>query len=154
MHNPRANMYSLPTLTKQLNPSDKNASPAATPQQQQHRSLDRNITVRFELNEFDTVAQVYPELTTIEDVLEDVASKFQLLPKYVTIKQKFGVKLPKTAHLYQILGPNDFGIFDVKLGLSDLANHINESIRNEHEKIQLDTNVYYRYCNLCHSRIS
>lgn len=148
-------MYSLPTLTKQLNQSDKDASPPVTstftlPQQQQqhqHRSLDRNITVRFELNEFDTVAQVYPELTTIEDVLEDVASKFQLLPKYVTMKQKFGAKLPKTAHLYQLLGPNDFGIFDVKLGLSDLANHINESIRNEHEKIQLDTNLYYRYCH-------
>lgn len=144
-------MYSLPTLTKQLNQSDKNASSAVTStsqQQHQYRSVDRSITIRFELNGFDTVAQVYPELTTIEDVLEDVASKFQLLPKYLTIKHKFGAKLPKTAHLYQLLGTNDFGILDVKLGLSDLANHINESIRNEHEKIHLDTNVYYRYCDL------
>lgn len=134
-------MYSLPTLTKQ---SDKNSSSSTSEQKQQHKALNRNITVRFELNEFDTVAQVYPELVEIEDVLEDVASKFQLLPKYLTIKQKFGTKPPKSARLYQLLGTNDFGILDFKLGLSDLANHINESIRNEHEKIRIDTNLYYR----------
>lgn len=108
-----------------------------------NRNLDGNITVRFEINEFDTVAQVYSELTTIGDVLDDVASKFQLLPKYLSIKHKFGSAFPKTAHLIQLC-TNSFRIFDVKLGLSDLANHINESIQNEHEKIQLDTDLYYR----------
>lgn len=107
------------------------------------RASDKNITVRFELNEFDTVAQVYPELTTIGEVLDDVASKFQLLPKYLSIKQKFGAKTTKTARLLQLC-TNSFRILDVKLGLSDLAIHINESIHNEHEKIRLDTNSYYR----------
>lgn len=130
-------MYSL-SLIRQSNQVDKTPSPAAL-----SRIFDKNITVRFELNEFDTVAQVYPELTTIGEVLEDVASKFQLLPKYLTIKQKFGAKIPKPARLYQLC-TNDFGILDFKLGLSDLANHINESIRNEHEKICMDTNLYYR----------
>lgn len=132
-------MYSL-SLIKQSNQVDKNSLPAATAS---GRIFDKNITVRFELNEFDTVAQVYPELTTIGEVLEDVASKFQLLPKYLTIKQKFGVKIAKTARLYQLC-TNDFNILDFKLDLSDLANHINESIRIEHEKIRLDTNLYYR----------
>lgn len=108
-----------------------------------HQVNDRNITVRFELNKFDTVAQVYPEFITIADVLDDVSSKFQLLPKYLTIKQKFGSALPKAARLVQLC-TNSFRIFDVKLGLSDLANHINDSIPNEHEKIRLDTALYYR----------
>lgn len=106
-------------------------------------NLEKNITVRFELNEFDTVAQVYPEVTKIGDVLEDVATKLQLLPKYLSIKQKLGSNIPKAARLMQLC-TNSFRIFDVKLGLSDLANHINDGIRNEHEKIRLDTTFYYR----------
>lgn len=139
-------MYSL-SLIKQSNQVDNqptSATAAATTASTSARKWDKNITVRFELNEFDTVAQVYPELTSIGEVLEDVASKFQLLPKYLSIKQKFGMKIPKTARLYQLC-TNDFGILDFKLGLSDLANHINESIRVEHEKIRIDTNLYYRY---------
>ncbi|XP_055326700.1 IQ and ubiquitin-like domain-containing protein [Sitodiplosis mosellana] len=138
-------MYSL-SLIKQSNQVNKNSSPSVAASTD--RIFDKNITVRFELNEFDTVAQVYPELTTIGEVLEDVASKFQLLPKYLSIKQKFGMKIPKTARLYQLCS-NDFGILDFKLGLSDLANHINESIRIEHEKIRLDTNSYYRLLSHC-----
>lgn len=130
-------MYSL-QLTKQTKQSEQNTSPISSSQSQ-----DKNITVRFEVNEFDTVAQVYSEQTTIADVLDDVASKFQMLPKYLSIKQKFGSKIPKTARLHQLC-TNDFRILDVKLDLSDLANHINESIQNEHEKIQIDTNLYYR----------
>lgn len=122
------------SLVPKSNELEKNAS---------SRTLDGNITVRFELNEFDTVAQVYPEITTIADVLDDVASKFQLVPKYLTIRHKFGGAFPKVARLIQLC-TNSFRIFDVKLGLSDLANHINESIHNEHEKIRLDTAFYYR----------
>lgn len=135
-------MYSLPLIKQQSD--SKNLSPVTSISHHSKVVETRNITVRFELNELhDTVAQVYPESATIEDVLEDVASKFQLLPKYLSIKQKFGTKIPKTARLCQLC-TNDFAILDVKLDLSDLAHHINESIRNEHEKIRLDTNLYYR----------
>lgn len=130
------NVSSHATKSNQL---EKNASLCGS----SNRTFDGNITVRFELNEFDTVAQVYSELTTIADVLDDVASKFQLLPKYLSIKHKFGGAFPKTARLIQLC-TNSFRILDVKLGLSDLANHINESIPNEHEKIRLDTALYYR----------
>lgn len=129
-------VLSLTTKSKHLEKSPSSYGPS-------NRTIDGNITVRFELNEFDTVAQVYPEITTIGDVLDDVASKFQLLPKYLTIKHAFGGAFPKTGRLIQFC-TNSFRIFDVKLGLSDLANHINESIHNEHEKIRLETNLYYR----------
>lgn len=137
------NSSSLATKSSHL---EKNSSHTREPSNS--RNFDGNITVRFELNEFDTVAQVYSELTTIGDVLDDVASKFQLLPKYLTIKRKSGGSFPKSAHLIQLC-TNSFRIFDVKLGLSDLANHINESIHIEHEKIRLDTDLYYRYSNYC-----
>lgn len=146
-------MYSLP-LIKQSNQLDtKCFSPASVNQSsicqstasQSGRVFDKNITVRFELNELDTVvAQVYHELTTIGEMLDDVSAKFQMLPKYLSIKlQKFGTNISKATRLYQVC-TNDFGILDAKLSLSDLAIHINESIRFEHEKIRLDTNLYFR----------
>lgn len=105
---------------------------------------NKNITVRFKLNDFETIAQVYPGTSTIAHVLDDIASKFQLLSKYLSIKrEKYYAKLPKTVQLSQIC-TNDFGIVDVQLGLSDLAKHINDSIRNEYERIRLDTDLYYR----------
>lgn len=131
-------MYSLP-LIKQSQQLEK----SNTPRSAVNRTADKNITVRFEVNEFDTVAQVYSEQSSIADVLDDVASKFQLLPKYLMIKQKFGSKIPKTARLHELC-KNNFGILDFTLGLSDLANHINEGIHNEHEKIRIDTHLYYR----------
>lgn len=131
-------MNSLSVATKSNQPDKFSSSHGSS-----NRTLDGNITVRFELNKFDTVAQVYPELTTISDVLDDVASKFQLLPKYLAIKNKLGGTYPKTARLIQLC-TNAFRIFDVKLCLSDLADHINDSIHKEHEKIRLDTALYYR----------
>lgn len=111
-------------------------------------TLDKNVTIRFNLNEFITIAQVYSAKWTVEQVLEDIASKFQLLPKYLTLRSEtFGPKLQKTIQLNQLC-KNDFYIVDVQLSLSDLAihiNHINEGIRNQHEKIRLDTDLYYRY---------
>lgn len=111
---------------------------------------NQNVTVRFKLNEFETIAQVYSATTTIEQTLDDIAAKFQLLPKYLTIKpEKFGPKFPKTV-LLKHLCKNEFGILDVQLCLSDLANHINESIHNDFEKIQLDTELYYRFVFIVH----
>lgn len=106
----------------------------------------RNVTVRFKPNEFETIAQVYLSSTTIESVLDDIATKFQLLPKYLSIRpEKNGQKFSKNAQLKQLVSNSEFGILDVQLGLSDLANHINESIQNDFEKIRLDTELYYRF---------
>lgn len=108
------------------------------------KNRSENVTVRFKLNNFETIAQVYPVSITIEHILDDIASKFQLLTKYVSIKaEKFGPQFPKNVKLRQLC-KNEFGIFDVQLCLSDLAIHINESINNDFEKIRLDTELYYR----------
>lgn len=117
-----------------------------TDAQHSARRKDRseNVTVRFKLNDFETIAQVYPVSTTIENILDDIASKFQLLTKYVSIKsEKFGSKFPKNVEIKQLC-KTEFGILDVQLCLSDLAIHINESIYNDFEKIRLDTELYYR----------
>lgn len=108
-------------------------------------NFTQNATIRFNLNDCDTVAQVYPLNWTVDSILDDIAPKFQLLPKYVSLRRdKFGPKLMKTIQLSQLCR-NDFFIVDVQLGLSDLAHQINESIKNPHEKIRLDTDLYYRY---------
>lgn len=108
----------------------------------QHSNIfNKNITVRFKLSDFDTIAQVYPSTSTVGSVLDDIASKFKLLPKYLTLKRD--KKLSKNTELSQIC-TNSFDIVDVQLNLSDLARHINESIQNDYEKIHLDTDLYYR----------
>lgn len=107
-------------------------------------NLTQNATIRFNLNDCETVAQVYPLNWTIASILEDIAPKFQLLPKYLSLKpDKFGPKLIKSMQLSQLCR-NDYFIVDVRLGLSDLANQINENIKNPHERIRLDTDLYYR----------
>lgn len=129
-------MFSASSIIKYLPSDETKPSP--------RRSENKNVTVRFKLNEFETIAQVYSSTTTIEQTLDDIASKFQLLPKYLSIKpENFESKFSKTFQLKQLC-TNEFGILDVQLGLSDLANHINESIQNDFEKIQLDTDLYYR----------
>lgn len=108
------------------------------------KNRSENVTVRFKLNDFETIAQVYPVSATIENILDDIASKFQVLTKYISIKsKKFGPKFPKNVEIKQLC-KNDFGILDAQLCLSDLALHINESIYNDFEKIRLDTELYYR----------
>lgn len=108
------------------------------------KDQSENVTVRFKLNDFETIAQVYPVSATIENILDDIASKFQVLTKYLSIKcEKFGAKFPKNVEIKQLC-KNEFGILDAQLCLSDLAIHINESISNDFEKIRLDTELYYR----------
>lgn len=103
-----------------------------------------NITVKFKINNFETVAQVYTSITTIRQILIDIASKFQLSPKYLAIQHEDNViKLSNSMQLQQIC-ENSFGIVNVQLLLSDLAKQINENISNDCEKIKLDSDIYYR----------
>lgn len=107
-------------------------------------NFGENATIRFNINDCDTVAQVYPLNWTIANILDDIAPKFQLLPKYVSLRRdKFAPRLLKTVQLMQLCR-NDFFIVDVQMGLSDLANQINDGIKNPYEKIRLDTDLYYR----------
>lgn len=104
-----------------------------------------NITVKFIINEFETVAQVYEATTTIANVLKDISVKFELPSKYVTLHRDdhLASKIPSGTRLHQIC--NAFGIVNVALHLSELANEINESVSNENEKIKVDCDIYYRF---------
>lgn len=109
-------------------------------------NFQQNATIRFNLNDCETVAQVYPLNWTVENILDDIAAKFHLLPKYLSLRRdKFSPKLPKSVQLNQLCR-NNFFIVDVILGLSDLAVQINDGIKNSYERIRLDTDLYYRYC--------
>lgn len=111
-------------------------------------SFQQNATIRFNLNDCDTVAQVYPLNWTVENILDDIAPKFHLQPKYVSLRRdKFSSKIAKSVQLKQLCR-NNFFIVDVLLGLSELAVQINDGIKNPYEKIRLDTDLYYRYSRL------
>lgn len=100
-----------------------------------------NVTVKFHFNEYDTVAQVYPNDQTVNFILKDIAAKFQLPPKYVSLRSDGNQsRLPGNAELRTIC-ENDFGILDLELGLSEFARGVNAS---EDGKIELRTEVYYR----------
>lgn len=105
-----------------------------------------NLTVKFVINEFETVALVYTSTTTIGHVLKDISAKFKLPPKYLTLRRDdhLASKIPSGTKLHQIC-KNAFGIVNVVLRLSELANEINDSVSNENERIKLDCDVYYRF---------
>lgn len=105
-----------------------------------------NITVKFIINEFETVAQVYASTTSVGHVLKDISSKFKLPSKYVTLRRDdhLASKIPYGTKLHQLC-KNAFGIVNVTLRLSELANEINESVSQENERIKLDCDVYYRF---------
>lgn len=119
--------------------SEKNAN-------EQKAEQPKNITVKFIINEFETVAQVYASTTTVGHVLQDISAKFKLPSKYVTLRRDdhLASKIPSGTQLHQIC-KNAFGIVNVTLRLSELANGINESVGNEHERIKLNCDVYYRF---------
>lgn len=104
-----------------------------------------NITVKFIINEYETVAQVYASTATVGHVLKDIAAKFKLSSQYVTIRRDDHLesKIPYGTQLHQICN-NAFGIVNVTLHLSELAHEINDSVNNENDRIKLDCDVYYR----------
>lgn len=105
-----------------------------------------NITVKFIINEYETVAQVYAATTTIGQVLKDISAKFKLPSKYVTLRRDdhLASKIPSGTQLLQIC-KNTFGIVNVLLRLSELAHEINESVSKDSERIRLDCDIYYRF---------
>lgn len=108
---------------------------------------NKNITVKFKINEFETIAQVYPSNFTIANVLKDISQKFQLKSKYVAIQREDGTKIPSALRLHEIC-QNEFFIVGFRLVLSDLAHCANSNAERECEKIKLDADVYYRHFQL------
>ena len=104
-----------------------------------------NKTVKFKINEFETVAQVFAAHTTVEDVLRDVADKFRLKRRFLQVKQG-SVTIPPDWRVGDLptQGKHDYGIVEVDLLLSDLAVQYNSNVAFEGDRLRLDTDIYYR----------
>lgn len=105
-------------------------------------NVNENITVKFKINDYHTVAQVYPKDVTVHFILLDIAEKFQINTKYLhlfydAILVRREVKLFELCH-------NEYQIIDFELRLNELARQFNEMTNNESEKIKLDCDVYYK----------
>lgn len=102
----------------------------------------QNITVKFQLNDFNTVAQVYSNQLSIESVKEDIGEKFKVKPQYLSVRQG-NFSVPNCWRLCEVES-NRFGIVEFQLSLNRLAKEFNENVENPNERIHLDADIYYR----------
>lgn len=104
--------------------------------------ITQNITVKFQLNDLNTVAQVYSNQLSIESVKKDIGEKFKVSPQYLSIRQG-NFRVPNSWRLFEVES-NRFGIVEFQLSLNRLAKEINENVVNPNERIRLDADIYYR----------
>lgn len=104
--------------------------------------IHQNITVKFQLNDFHTVAQVYSNQLSIESVKKDIGEKFKVQPDFLSIRQG-NFRIPNTWRLSEVES-NRFGIVEFQLSLNRLAKEFNDNVENPNERIHLDADVYYR----------
>lgn len=104
--------------------------------------FNENITVKFLVNDYHTVVQVYSGDSSIHSILGDIAEKFQINSKYIQIFHEFRPLLPERK-LFEICH-NEYQIIEFELKLNELANQYNETVTNEMEKVKLDCDIYYR----------
>lgn len=104
--------------------------------------IHQNITVKFQLNDLHTVAQVYSNQLSIESVKKDIGDKFKVKPEYLSIRQG-NFRVPNSWRLSEVES-NRFGIVEFQLSLNRLAKEFNENVENPNERIHLDADIYYR----------
>lgn len=111
-------------------------------EQQLNVNINDTITVKFKINEYHTVVQVYAKETCVHAILTDIAEKFQINAKYLQILHD-STLLPPDTKLFELCH-NEYHIVDVELRLNALARQHNDIVSNENERVQLDCDVYYR----------
>lgn len=104
-------------------------------------TVNKNITVKFKLNDFQIIAQVYKNCLTIEAVKNDLGEKFKVDPKYFHLFQETEL-LSNNLRLSDVQ-PNYFYIIELELKLNDLAKKYNKTC-SENEKIELSADIFYR----------
>lgn len=105
-------------------------------------TLKRNITVKFKLNEFQTIAQVYQDHITIEAIKNDLSQKFKADQKHFNILQN-NVVLANTLRLSDLQFNNSY-IIEFELELNTVAKEHNKTCIPS-EKIELNADIFYRY---------
>jgi ABC-type uncharacterized transport system auxiliary subunit len=98
-----------------------------------HITQNNNITVKFHITDSDVVTHHFSSASTISTIKNEMAKKFKVDQKYLSIRQN-GKIVEDKWKLGQV-DINKFGIVDVELTLNEVG------ARNE---IQLDTSAYYR----------
>lgn len=104
--------------------------------------IHQNITVKFQLNDLHTVAQVYSNQLSIESVKKDIGEKFKVSWQYLSIRQG-NFRVPNAWRLCEVES-NRFGIVEFQLSLNRFAKEYNTNVENPNERIHLDADVYYR----------
>lgn len=103
-----------------------------------------NVTVKFKLNDTQTIAQVYPNNITVEDIRKDISKKIQIDEKYLDLyKENEFVANTNVLLADSCLNTSGCGIVEFSLILNKLAKEFNENVTNKNEKIILNADAYY-----------
>lgn len=108
---------------------------------------EEKVTVRFTLDQYHVVAQVYTAVTTIFKVVQDLANKFKVYARFLKLNHDDIIEegtLDVNLKLWE-LPRNEYGIIELNLGLNKLADQFNALAKRQSAKARLDLEVFYRY---------
>lgn len=111
------------------------------PTTQSITEMYKNMTVKFQLNNFHTVVQVYPNRLSLEEIKKDIGQKFKVDGKYLCLHQNM-VNCSDALRLCDV-ERNDFGIIEFELKLNELAVEYNSGVLKG-ERLVLNPDVFYR----------
>lgn len=94
---------------------------------------NRDVTVKFQVDNGQCIAQTYPITLYVSEIKKDIASKFQVKAEDIVFKQRNEL-IPANLTLNDVVMTNEFGVVEIQLDLTD------EAIDND---VTLETNVYY-----------
>ncbi|XP_055617119.1 IQ and ubiquitin-like domain-containing protein [Toxorhynchites rutilus septentrionalis] len=83
--------------------------------------LLQDITVKFRIPKSQTVTYAYPYNCTIQEVKIDISEKFQILPKFLILKQTNSSSPLEDEYLLLNICDNNYGIIDIDVELSENA---------------------------------
>lgn len=108
--------------------------------------VSTNITVKFKLHQFQTIAQVYPNHLKLDAIKEDLAGKFKVPAKYLHLLQD-GISLSDSVRLSE-MPHNNFYIVEMDLELNSEAHKLNENVKSHEKLIALNADVFYRFVEI------
>ena len=111
------------------------------PSQETVAAMYQMMTCKFQLNNFQTVVQMFPNRLDVRGVKIDMGKKFVVDPKYFNLWQNCE-QIEDSTKLCDV-ELNEFSIIEFELKLSDIAHDYNETVLKK-DRIKLDAEVFYR----------
>lgn len=139
-------------LVAECDPPTKKCSPnsSSSSEVEEHEEIVdiENVTVKFHLNGNQTIAQVYPNCMTLDEVKTDIGRRFEIEPKFLILKQGNQI-LSDSCAIFET-DFDEFGIHEYMLelkntGKSTKTNQQYNDAEQELNEPKLDLNIYYRY---------